>query len=188
MRIVSGVLGGRKLLSPPAEVRPTQDRVRQILFDIIGPTVAEGPLLDLYAGSGAMGLEGLSRGATALTAVELARPVRVVLERNLAALEAEAEVLGLAVHLALPRLLREGRAFRWIVADPPYGGRETVWLLGWLGGEGAALLDQPGNLAVETARDEQMPDESGRLRRYRVREVGGTALHFYAIRQEDERR
>jgi len=184
MRIVAGELRGRKLVSPPDAVRPTQDRVRQILFDILGPSVRGGAFLDLYAGSGAIGFEALSRGATALVQVELSRAARVVLERNRAALGLEAELVAASVADALPRLLAARRHFRWIVADPPYAGREAWVVLSWLGGEGLSLLDDPGGLVLETARDEPLSDMVGALERTRRRDVGGSALHFYARKRE----
>ncbi|MFN8546914.1 MAG: 16S rRNA (guanine(966)-N(2))-methyltransferase RsmD [Candidatus Eisenbacteria bacterium] len=181
---MAGEFRGRKLASPPDAVRPTQDRVRQILFDILGASVQEGAFLDLYAGSGAIGFEAMSRGATALVQVELSRAARLVLERNRAALGLEAELLATAVVDALPRLLAARRSYRWVAADPPYGGREAWMVLSWFSGEGLSLLDDPGGLILETARDEALPEAVGALERTRRRDVGGSALHFYARKRE----
>ena len=103
MRIIGGEWGGRRLHAPKSGVRPTADRVRQTLFDILGAGVSEGTVLDLYAGTGALGLEALSRGASSAIFVEASRSVRLVLERNLQELQAgpRARVIGLPVRRAL---------------------------------------------------------------------------------------
>ncbi len=154
--------------------------MRQILFDILGTRVEDGALLDLYAGSGALGFEGLSRGAATLVAVEQSRTVRLVWERNRESLGADAEVLSMAVLPALPFLLRTARRFRWIVADPPYGSGEAERVVSWLGGEGLTLLEEDGGLVLETERGREMAEKVGALERVRQRDVGGTTLHFYA--------
>ena len=181
MRIVAGVWGGRRLISPGAGVRPTQDRVRQILFDILGSSVTEGPVLDLYAGSGALGLEALSRGAPEAVLVEADGRARQVLERNCEALAAgeRARVLKLRVHRALALLSGEGKSFRWILADPPYDNSEVPALMEFLGAAGCVLFAPGGALALEGRAPARWPIEVGLLRRYRERVVGDTVLCFY---------
>ena len=181
MRIVAGVWGGRRLLSPGGSVRPTQDRVRQILFDILGHSVTEGPVLDLYAGTGALGLEALSRGAPAAVLVEADGRTRQVLERNCAALGAgdRARVLGLRVLRAVAMLSGEGASFRWILADPPYDNAEVPQLLEILGAAGVKLIRPGGGLVLECRAPVRWPESAGDLRRYRERRAGETALCFY---------
>ena len=181
MRIVAGMWGGRQLHSPGSGVRPTQDRVRQILFDILGESVAEGPVLDLYAGTGALGLEAVSRGAPGAVLVEAEGRARRVLDRNCRDLEAgdRVRILGMRTLRALRLLSREGRSFRWILADPPYDNSEVSELLEFLGAEACALLSPGGALVLECRAPAPWPAAAGLLRRYRERVAGDTALCFY---------
>ena len=122
MRIVAGQWGGRRIESPPdARARPTTDRVREAWMAILGERLHEAAVVDLFAGSGAMGLEALSRGAARCDFVELSQPSLAALHRNL-------EVLGVAKGLARVHradALRfaarlEARAYDVAFADPPY--------------------------------------------------------------------
>jgi len=124
MRITGGRLAGRTLRAPREGVRPTADRVREALFARLDPEGAA--VLDLYAGSGALGIEALSRGAASVVFVERARRSAAVLRGNLAALgiEAEAEVVVATALATIPRLAREGRRFDLVLADPPYASDE----------------------------------------------------------------
>jgi 16S rRNA (guanine966-N2)-methyltransferase len=121
MRIVGGQFGGRRLVIPKdARVRPTADRVREAWMSILGNELPGARVLDLFAGSGALGLEALSRGAGAVTFVELNPPALKALEQNIAALDVDDRVTvhrGDAVRYAgrLPE-----RAFDVVLADPPY--------------------------------------------------------------------
>jgi 16S rRNA (guanine(966)-N(2))-methyltransferase RsmD len=119
LRIVAGTRGGRRIDTPPGRsTRPTTDRVREALFSILGPAVVEGArVLDLFAGSGALGIEALSRGAASATFVERDARAVAVIERNL-------ESLGLAgeVHRrdAFTWLRAGAAAYDVVFADPPY--------------------------------------------------------------------
>ena len=119
MRVVSGVYGGRRLKAPPGtDTRPTADRVREALFSILGP-VSGLSVLDLYAGSGALGIEALSRGAAKVVFVESARRAADVIEENLTALGAQGgEVVPHDV-LAWLRAA-DDPAFDLVFCDPPY--------------------------------------------------------------------
>jgi 16S rRNA (guanine966-N2)-methyltransferase len=121
MRIVGGQFGGRRLVIPRDDrVRPTADRVREAWMNILGEALVGSRVLDLFAGSGALGLEALSRGAASVTFVELNPPSLKALEQNISALGAENAVTvyrGDAMRYAerLPE-----RAFDVVLADPPY--------------------------------------------------------------------
>ncbi len=121
MRIVAGVAGGRRLRTPKGDdVRPTADRVKEALFSSLGPALPDAAVLDLYAGTGALGLEALSRGAARVTFIERAA-------RSIEALTHNVEVVGLAgaevVHAEVGRALAgelAGAPFDLVFADPPY--------------------------------------------------------------------
>ena len=124
MRIVAGRHKGRRLRAPAgAETRPTADKVREALFSIIGPV--EGlRVLDLYAGSGAVGIEALSRGAASATFVESARPAIATIRANLDAAGEEGEVIA-SDAIAWLRSAGEG-AFDLVFCDPPYDAAAEI--------------------------------------------------------------
>jgi 16S rRNA (guanine(966)-N(2))-methyltransferase RsmD len=124
MRIIAGIAKGMVLAVPKgAELRPTSDRVREAIFSSLGERVVDADVLDLYAGTGALGLEAGSRGARSVTFVEMVRQSLDSIERNLASFRknkgvaCEFEVLRGDVFAHLKRL---GRQFQLIFADPPY--------------------------------------------------------------------
>jgi 16S rRNA (guanine966-N2)-methyltransferase len=120
MRVIAGTLRGRRLQAPPGrDTRPTSDRVREALFSILGPLDGES-VLDLFAGSGALGIEALSRGAGSALFCDLAPPAVRAVRRNLQALGLEANVVCGDAR----RVLRDARAraatYDLVFLDPPY--------------------------------------------------------------------
>jgi 16S rRNA (guanine(966)-N(2))-methyltransferase RsmD len=133
MRVIAGRYGGRRLVAPPgATTRPTSDRVREALFSILGPRVEEAAVLDLFAGSGALGLEALSRGAADVTFVDSAPAALRALRANLEALGADAEVVRADAVRWLRTASCRGRQYSLVFLDPPYRRAATL---------GAALSD-----------------------------------------------
>ena len=131
MRITSGILGGRQIAVPPGPVRPTQDKVRQALFSILGGRVAGCRFLDLYAGSGSVGIEAWSRGADLVTWVELDHRTARVLRQNAGMCGAGGRVL-VGDSLRVLKKGLENCPFDIIFADPPYekrihAGRTSDW-------------------------------------------------------------
>ena len=122
LRITGGVLRGRRLTAPARGVRPSQERVREALFSILAPKIRGARVLDLFAGSGALGLEAWSRGARSVWWVEENRQVFETLRRNVKELCAGGDAEARCVKAdALKFLAREGMApFDLILADPPY--------------------------------------------------------------------
>jgi 16S rRNA (guanine966-N2)-methyltransferase len=123
MRIVAGTLGGRRIAAPPGnDTRPTSDRVREALFSALGP-IDGARVLDLFAGSGALALEAISRGAAHAVLVEKDARAAAVIERNLEALEIDAGRAALRRRDAL-RALRDareaGESYDLVFLDPPY--------------------------------------------------------------------
>ena len=121
MRIVAGRWGGRRLTTPKGtDTRPTSDRVREALFSILGDFVQDARVLDLFAGSGALGLEALSRGAAAATFVDSAAPAVAAVKANLEALGEEAEVQRADALRFLHAAAGETRHYDLVLLDPPY--------------------------------------------------------------------
>jgi 16S rRNA (guanine966-N2)-methyltransferase len=124
LRVVAGTLGGRRLQAPPGtDTRPTSDRVREALFSALGPLDADVTVLDLFAGSGALAIEALSRGAARAVLVEKDARAAAVIRRNLDALNVTSEQATLRRRDALAALrdAREaGETYDLVFLDPPY--------------------------------------------------------------------
>ncbi len=121
MRIIAGRAGGITIKAPPAGTRPTTDRVREALFSMLGELVAGARVLDLFAGSGALGVEALSRGASEASFVERHTPACAIIEENLRRAKLDgARVIKSDVAHALRRFAESGAQFDLIFADPPY--------------------------------------------------------------------
>jgi 16S rRNA (guanine966-N2)-methyltransferase len=121
MRIVAGRFGGRRLRAPAGRAtRPTSDRVREALFSILGERICDAHVLDLFAGSGALGLEALSRGAAAVTFVDSEPGAIRAVSDNLAALDAAADVRRDDALRFLHSAARAGRHYDLVFLDPPY--------------------------------------------------------------------
>jgi 16S rRNA (guanine(966)-N(2))-methyltransferase RsmD len=150
MRVTGGKLRGRKLRVPREGARPTADRVREALFARLDPEGAA--VLDLYAGSGALGIEALSRGAESVTFVERSARCAVVLRQNLEAVElaGRTEVVVAEARRALSRLGEQGRRFDLVLLDPPYASDEASAALAALGC--SELLPEGAMVIVESSR------------------------------------
>jgi 16S rRNA (guanine966-N2)-methyltransferase len=185
-RVIAGAAGGIRLRAPGPGTRPLADRVKQTLFGILEPSLAGSRVLDLFAGSGAAGIEALSRGAAAATFVEQDRGAVAVIEANLRA-------TGLAGPAAV---VVRGEALRWLggdptggpfdlaIVDPPYA--DTALLgraLEAIGRPGAPLAAGARVVAKHFWRD-RPPERVGMLSVERERRFGETALTFYR-REED---
>jgi 16S rRNA (guanine966-N2)-methyltransferase len=119
MRIVAGSRKGTRLFAPKGETRPTGDRVREAAFNLIGP-LEDASVLDLFAGSGALGLEALSRGADSAVFVESDRDACRTIERNLEKLGLHGTVLCRDALQTLAAEAAAGRRYDLVLADPPY--------------------------------------------------------------------
>jgi len=181
MRVIAGSAKGIPLRVPRRVTRPTTDRLREALFSILGGRVPGAAVLDLFAGSGALGIEALSRGAGRCTFVEADRAACGMMRRNLEkARLAGGRVVCMDVFAALGRL--EG-SFDLILADPPYVSAAGVDLAGRLVAEARlpGLLGAGGWLIVETEAGREPPGGLG----WEVldrRVYGGSAVVFY-VRQ-----
>ncbi len=121
MRIVAGAYRGRRLVAPPGDAtRPTSDRVREALFSVLGASVDGARVLDLFAGSGALGIEALSRGAAAAVFVDRAPEAIKAIRANLAALGIDAGVRRIEARAALRAASARAEAYDLVFLDPPY--------------------------------------------------------------------
>ena len=149
MRIISGERKGHTIYAPKGlETRPTSDRVRENVFNIVAGWVEDARVLDLYAGSGAMGLEALSRGAAAVVFVEADATAARTIERNLDKLRLTgATVLRLGATVALTQEVAAGRKYDLVLADPPYSMTDYDQLARYF----PRLLSEDGLLVLESA-------------------------------------
>ena len=121
MRVVAGLYGGRRLVAPPGRPsRPPSDRVREALFSVLGTSVQGARVLDLYAGSGALGIEALSRGAASAVFVDQAPKAIAAIRANLEALGIEAPVHRMQARAALRPPPTAASAYDLVFLDPPY--------------------------------------------------------------------
>jgi 16S rRNA (guanine(966)-N(2))-methyltransferase RsmD len=173
VRITGGEFRGRGLAVPPG-ARPTEGRVREALFSIWSDRLQGARVLDLFAGSGAVALEALGRGALSALAVDQGIQAVKTLEANAGKLgEGLLEIRRLTLPEGLSRL--QAGAFDLIYADPPYNFGAYGELL-----DGAApLLAQDAEIAVEHSSRREMPIEAGSLTRVDVRRYGESAISFY---------
>lgn len=175
MRVIAGWLGGRRLHAPPGRsTRPTSERVREALFSSLGPLDGVR-VLDLYAGTGALGIEALSRGAAEAAFVERSPASLASLQENLRALGIEelATVLRADAAASVRRLGRAGRRFDLVFADPPYAAGEAGRVLGAL--VEAAVLAPDARVVIEGSRRHPPPPIEG-LRVVEERCYGDTTL------------
>jgi 16S rRNA (guanine966-N2)-methyltransferase len=169
MRIVAGRYGGRRLVAPPGSAtRPTSDRVREALFSVLGPTVQGARVLDLYAGSGALGIEALSRGAASAVFVDRSPRAVAAIRANLEALGIEADVCRREAAAALRTASARADAYDLVFLDPPYRraaelGRELSEALPAVLAPGARVVSEsdrrePLELALPLADERRYGD------------------------------
>jgi 16S rRNA (guanine(966)-N(2))-methyltransferase RsmD len=178
-RIIGGKGRGRRLKAPKGmETRPTGARVRQTLFDILAPHLVGCRFLDAFAGSGAVGLEALSRGAARVVLVDHDREAVAAIEHNvrlLAPEDGQVEVLRQDARTAGRALVDRGVRFDVVFLDPPYESELYLPLLE-LGG---TLLDAEGVAVAEHFHKKALPERIGGLARGREVRVGDHRLSFY---------
>jgi 16S rRNA (guanine966-N2)-methyltransferase len=189
MRIIGGTLRSRRLQAPAGvATRPTSDRLRETLFNVLAPHIQGVRFLDLFAGSGAVGLEAYSRGAAHVDFVERSAAALSVLRKNLASLGIGPGIsAGVSVHAGSvePMLgrMRADQPFDLVYLDPPYDATEAYEAtLGLLGGSLVKLLALPALVIAEHRKKEKLEDRYGALERNRLLEQGDAALSFYAVR------
>lgn len=182
MRIITGSAKGKRLKAPGGlGTRPTSDRVKESLFSIVQPFLREARILDLFAGTGNLGLEALSRGAANALFVDRSPECVRIIRDNAAftALLPRAEIWRAPALDALARCVREGRQFDILFCDPPYNQGWPAQVLRFVD-EHPALLPE-GLLILEHSRHEIPPDELRHLELRRQEQYGETLISFYKL-------
>jgi 16S rRNA (guanine(966)-N(2))-methyltransferase RsmD len=169
------------------KTRPTSDRLRETLFNVLAPRIEGARFVDLYAGSGAVGVEAISRGAEFVWFAENAPPAVKAIRENLAALKLGD---GFAIEargavLLLDELVKRGEKVDLVFLDPPYeAAAEYARTLEFLGGRGGAMLAEDARVIAEHLGKEELAVSYGRLERVRVLKQGDAALSFFALRTQ----
>jgi 16S rRNA (guanine(966)-N(2))-methyltransferase RsmD len=183
MRVIAGKYRGRNLKGPPSlQVRPTSDRLRETLFNVIAARIEGARFLDLCAGTGAIGIESLSRDAAHVTFVDQSRKMVALIKSNLELCRVSeenyrivhssaAEFLGLAAK-------RNDDPWDLVYFDPPYAD-DYLPVMELLAARTNTLLAEDGLLIVEHDKRRQLPDGVGLLQRTRVLKQGDSSLSFY---------
>ncbi|HEX8960645.1 MAG TPA: 16S rRNA (guanine(966)-N(2))-methyltransferase RsmD [Geobacteraceae bacterium] len=185
MRIISGSARGRRLLTPKNDrIRPTADRVKESLFNILTVMVgnlAERRVLDVFAGTGNLGIEALSRGAVEAVFVDENREAAALVKKNLelTGLAGRGRVLQMEALSALRSLEKQASPFGLVFLDPPYRQGLSGQILEFLAS--SALIDETSLVVIETAAREELPDRFGRLGEFDRRVYGDTAIAFFTL-------
>lgn len=186
MRLTGGDGKGRRLLDPPASVRPTSGRVRETLFQILQSRLPGARVLDLYAGSGALGLESLARGAASATFVELDRKVQRVIRENISrcGFETRAKLVAGKLPDLLGRPALFNSPYDLVLADPPYADQVFAQLLDLL--QRGSLLAQDGLFVFETSSRNEIEIPAGWVE-WRRKVMGDTVLILLELDSEERR-
>ncbi len=183
MRVISGTYRGLHLGTlKGANLRPTSDQMRETLFDVLGPEIEGAAFVDAYAGSGAVGIEALSRGASEVVFIEHHRPAQQLIRKNLATLGITSGYYLLRTNVAkgLERLEREGSRFDFLFLDPPYDAiSEYHHILRLLAR--SHLLAPQSLVIAEHSRYCLLEEAYGNLRRQRLIRHGDAQFGFYRM-------
>ncbi|MGH9431929.1 MAG: 16S rRNA (guanine(966)-N(2))-methyltransferase RsmD [Terriglobia bacterium] len=188
MHIIAGTYRGLTVKTLKGDhLRPTSDQLRKTLFDVLGASIEGSRFLDAYAGSGAVGIEALSRGATWVAFMEHHRPAVELIRRNLDALHIEEgfEVLPMTASAALERLALEDPPFDFVFLDPPYAGiNEYHHFLRMLAR--SPLLHAATQVIAEHSRHCFLEERYGNLSRVRLLRHGDSQLAFYGLKPPEQ--
>jgi 16S rRNA (guanine966-N2)-methyltransferase len=182
MRVIAGIYRSRRLTAPNGlATRPTSDRLRETLFNVLAARVEGAVFADLYAGSGAVGIEAISRGARMVYFVDQAAPAVAAIRANLTALQIRSgfKIESVSVAAGLKRL--EERC-SIVFLDPPYAAEEDyAKTLAGIGARAETVLTAEGIVVVEHSRKMEPGEKIGPLQRYRVLTQGDAGLSFYHL-------
>ena len=189
MKVVAGIQKGRRLKQPVTPgLRPTSAKVREAMFGILGARVQDAKVLDLFAGTGALGLEALSRGAQTVMFVDHAPASLRVLQDNI--LRCASKETSLVIRQDVRRFLQtfpspnQADQFDLIFVDPPYHTGEVEFVLDLLGG--TTILSPRGILVMEHFHKEKVANQTGGLKQYRQARYGDTILTFFSMKSDQQ--
>lgn len=185
MRIIQGTLKGRRLATPKGyKTRPTSDRIKESIFDILGDEIKGRSVLDLYAGSGNLGIEALSRGANRIVFVERSRQALQSITKNLSqcGMMGGAEILSKDALRAIGILNQKGERFDLIFIDPPYERgliQKTLMKL-----KSLTIYHEDSILIIQHNRREPLPETLNEFNLIRQRKIGDTLISFLSPRKQ----
>lgn len=187
MRVIAGSVKGRKLKAPAGlHTRPITDMIKEALFNVWGPNIFDANVLDLFAGSGSVGIEALSRGAFKVTFVDNDINAIKIIKENLSncGFATGFEVLHNDVFRVIENLSRHGQKFDYIYVDPPFSNprifNEIMLVLGR-----TDILDDEGVLVIRAQKQKEMAETFHGLAKYRLSNYGESNLHYYRWTKED---
>ena len=186
MRIIAGSAKGKKLVAPSGlDTRPITDMIKEALFNVLSVGIVQSRFLDLFAGSGSVGVEALSRGASRAIFVDKSSKAVQAIRDNLdhCNLKPNAEVFCMDVFKAIQYYDRHGEKFDYIYVDPTFTN-EGIFKQFMADIDNTSILSSDGRLIIRTRRKKQMPDELKTLRKYRLNDYGESTLHYYCIAEE----
>jgi len=186
MRVISGKARGKSIKAPRGKnTRPITAMIKEALFNVIGPDVAGSRWLDLFAGSGAVGIEALSRGARQVVFIDADKTAVDIIRDNLrhCGLEKEAEVFRNDVFRATRLLLKRSQHFDYIYIDPPFTN-EAIFIPVLKDLVSSGLLEVDGTLVIRTPRRFKVPDSIEGMAVNRSDQYGESTLHYYGYNKE----
>ncbi len=189
MRIIAGRAKGRKIQAPPGwETRPVTDRIKEALFNIWQPYLSAASFLDLFSGSGSMGIEAMSRGASFTFMVDQSPKAIRSIQENIARCglsDVPHQVCRQEVLTVLSSLKKQGKKFDIIYVDPPFMVDELFEQSMQALSDGE-LLEKDGMVAIRTRTGRALADHFVRLQKFRVKTYGESQIHFYQAAQIED--
>ncbi|MDO4456691.1 16S rRNA (guanine(966)-N(2))-methyltransferase RsmD [Ligilactobacillus murinus] len=184
MRVVAGEYGGRRLKAVPGmKTRPTTDKVKEAMFNIIGPYLDGGQVLDLFAGSGGLSIEAVSRGADHATLVDRQYQAIKTIHENLSVTKEEDKftVLKGDAYKMLNKLAKQEQGFDYVFLDPPYKKQQILELMEQL--KKLGLLNTDALIICETDQVADLPEELADFELIKKADYGITELTFYRYKE-----
>ncbi len=182
MRVIAGKAKGRLLAAPEGKnTRPITSKIKEALFSSLQMQLADARFLDLFAGSGSIGIEAMSRGAKKVVFVEKGREAVNIIKKNLAACRFSDgyELYQDDVFARIRWLKEKGYLFDIIYLDPPFTVDE-IFLPVMEALDEADLLDGGGVIVIRTSREKDMPDTIGKLKKFKLKTYGISRVHYYS--------
>lgn len=188
MRVIAGLAKGKKLKAPGGKnTRPITDMIKEALFNVLGTGLTGAVFLDLFAGSGSVGIEAISRGASQVIFIDNSPQAVAVIDENLTncGFHDKTQVFRQDVFRAVAMLEKRSLTFDFIYIDPPFDRdiffNEIMSLLG-----AGTLLAEDGLLILRSRRKKLMADRYDRLSRWRMSAYGESVLHYYRVDKEEK--